>query len=197
MAVEKAKYWTGILYPENMRDDWELSIGDLVEMPYSYCIHQGEKDGNEDERKAHVHMLLVFPNSTTYRHAMSIFNRLSAEGRRAINTCQKVANIRHAYDYLIHATETAKKQGKKQYAPSDRICGNSFDIGAYEQLSVAEKDKMCKELADIIIKKSFTNFADFYFYVTSNFDSSYFEIIKTYSGFFERLIRGVYQKFRG
>jgi predicted RNA-binding Zn-ribbon protein involved in translation (DUF1610 family) len=39
------------------------------------------------------------------------------------------------------------------------------------------------------------NFADFVSYVLCNFDKEYFGIIKTNSGLFERLCKGVYQKF--
>lgn len=28
--INKARYWTAVLYPENMVKDWELLIGDIV-----------------------------------------------------------------------------------------------------------------------------------------------------------------------
>lgn len=193
----KSKYWTGVLYPENMLPDWEDRIGDIVQVPYVYCIHDKDKDKESGDRKEHVHIILTFSNTTTYKHALSVFNLLSAEGKRAINTCENIINIRHMYDYLIHDTETCRKQGKYLYNTDDRIMGNNFDIGAYEQLSAAEKNDMCKELCNCVINQSFTNFADFYIYVLSNYeDSNYFDILKTYSGLLERLTRANYQKWQ-
>lgn len=198
--INKARYWNGVLYPENMIDNWEQEIGDIVQVPYAYCVHDADLTGKEEERKIHVHLILVFPNTTTYSHALNVFNLLSKPGYKAINTCQAVVSIRGSYDYLIHDTETAKKQNKKQYDPSLRITGNNFDIGAYEQLGIAERNDLCNQLCNIIISEKFTNFVDFYEYCLVNLfneDSNYFEIVKSYSGLFERLTKGNFQKYGG
>ena len=191
---EKNKYWVGVLYPENMIEEWESKIGDLLELPFCYCLHNADKDSKSEHRKDHLHLIIVFPNTTTYNHAMTVFNRLSAEGKQAINTCQAVINIRSKYEYLIHNTETCKKQNKELYDKSCRISGNNFDIGNYEQVSLAEKSMMCKELCDCIVENGFSNFADFYLFVMSNYDSDYFAILQSYSGLFERLTKANYQK---
>lgn len=196
--ITKARYWSGVLYPENMVDNWETEIGDIVQVPYAYCIHDADKTGKEEERKVHVHLILVFPNTTTYSHAFKVFDLLSKEGCKAINKCEAVVSIRGAYDYLIHDTDAAKKAKKKLYDSSCRKTGNNFDIGAYEQLGVAEKNEMCQLLCNIIIAEKFTNFVDFYAYCMAEIfpeDSNYFEIVKSYSGLFERLTKGNFQKF--
>lgn len=196
--INKARYWIGVLYPENMIDNWEQEIGDIVQVPYAYCVHDADLTGKEEERKIHVHLILVFSNTTTYSHALNVFKLLSKSGYNAINTCQAVVSIRGSYDYLIHNTETAIKQNKKQYDPTLRITGNNFDIGAYEQLGIAERNDLCNELCNIIISEKFTNFTDFYEYCMINLfseNSNYFEIIKSYSGLFERLTKGNFQKY--
>lgn len=208
--ASNARYWTAVLYPENMVDDWETLIGDIVQIPYAYCIHDKDHLGEwqpgkttpahekEEHRKVHVHIILAFPNTTTKKHAHETFMLLAAEGKQPISCggrVEAVVNIRNKYEYLIHNTETARKKQKKyQYDPSERITGNNFDIGAYEQISLADKDKMAKELCNIIRDKGFSNFMDFYDYVDTNLGFEYFEIIKSYSGLFERLTKGNYQK---
>ena len=195
--IEKARFWVGVLYPENMRTDWETDIGDIVQLPYAYCCHTLDNDTKSEHRKDHIHLILAFPNTTTYKHAMSVFSQLSAEGKTALNKIEAVINIRNMYDYLIHDTDTCRKKNKELYDSSARITGNNFDIGAYEQLGVAEKNDMCRELCNAIIAEGFTNFADFYLYVVSTYeDSNYFEILKTYSGLFERLTKANYQKWQ-
>ena len=208
--ANKARYWTATLYPENMVEDWETLIGDIVQLPYAYCIHDKDhlaqykpgktssKLDKETDRKVHVHIILAFANTTTRNSAHSTFMKLAAEGRQPIaenGKIEAVSNIRHAYEYLIHNTETARKKQKKyQYDPKERITGNNFDIGAYEQVSVADKDRMARELCNIIRDNEFSNFMDFYDYVDNNLGMEYFEIIKTYSGLFERLTKGNFQK---
>lgn len=197
LSDSRGRYWAGVLYPENLRSNWEEEIGDILQLPFAYCQHSGEIDKKGKKTKEHLHLLIAFPNTTTYNNALSVFKRLSAEGKEAINKIEKVIGIRNVYDYLIHDTETAKKQGKKQYSPKDRITGNGFDIAEYQQLTGIERNSLVKDLCDLIIEENFTNFADFYSFVVREYleiDSSYFEVLRTYSGLFERLTRGNYQK---
>lgn len=194
--IDKARFWTGVLYPENMREDWEIAIGDIVQYPYAYCKHTQDKDTKSEHRKDHVHLILAFPNTTTYKHAMSVFSLLSAEGKKALNKVEAVIGIRNVYDYLIHDTETCRKQGKELYDKEDRITGNNFDIGAYEQLGAADKHQMFLELSEAIRENGFTNYMDFYSFVADTYDDiNYFEVFRTYSSHFERLTRGNYQLF--
>lgn len=195
--INKARYWVGVLYLENMVENWETDIGDLIQLPYAYCIHNLDKDAESEHRKDHVHIIIVFPNTTTYNNAMNVFSVLSADGKRALNTCQSIISIRQMYEYLIHNTEGCKKKNKYLYDSSCRITGNCFDIGSYEQVSIAEKNDMCKELCDLIIDMQFCNFSDFYLYAMQKYDdTNYFEVLKTYSGLLERLTRGNYLKYK-
>ena len=108
--------------------------------------------------KDHVHLIVAFPNTTTYKHALNVMDLLSAEGKKAINKCEAVVGIRNVYDYLIHDTEDCRKKGKEQYDPSERITGNNFDIGAYEQLGTAEKNEMFLEMGQAIRELTLVKF---------------------------------------
>lgn len=193
--AEKNRYWCGVLYPENMVPDWQECIGDLIQLPYAYCIHDADLDSAGDDRKEHVHLIICFNNTTTYKHACSVFSELNAPGKIAVNTVKSIINIRSMYDYLIHDTETCRKLCKKLYDKSCRITGNNFDIGSYEQVSLAEKNAICKELCTLIVEEFFTNFADFYMHVIQKYeDGTYFDVLKGHSGLFERIIKGNYFK---
>ena len=74
------------------------------------------------------------------------------------------------------------------------ITGNNFDIRDYEQISQADKDRMLKELCDFVIDNNLTNFADVYVQIVAQFDSSYFSILKSYSGLLERITRACFLK---
>ena len=196
--ASNARFWTAVLYPENMLEDWETDIGDIVQLPYAYCVHDTDTDTQSEHRKDHVHIILAFPNTTTFNHAKSVFDLLSAPGKVALNTIQRCINIRASYNYLIHDTETCRKKCKYLYDSSCRITGNNFDIGAYEQLDLNIKNEMLKELCDMIIREGFINFGDFYMHVVTNLeDFNYFDLLKTYSGLLERLTKSNFQKMVG
>ena len=200
--INKARYWVAICYPENMKEDWQDCIGDLIEYPYCYCVHDKDhlgkykpkrKKDDERQRKLHVHIFIAFPNTTTLKHAEEVFDRLSREGKRCSPGAEAVINPENKYKYLIHDTETARKQGKYLYPKEERIEGNNFDIGAYIQLTTKAVRDMKRNLGDYIISASITNFADLYIDVSMNFDDDYFEVLTTYASLFEKIVRGNYQ----
>ena len=115
MRQVKARYWSAVTYPENMIDDWQVVCGDILQYPYCYCIHDKDHlSKSEEQRKVHVHWIICFPNTTTYNHALNIFKKLSKDGFDCVNKVEDINGIRNVYEYLIHNTETAKKQEKYQ-----------------------------------------------------------------------------------
>lgn len=192
VGKSKGRYFLAVLYPENMREGWKDEIGDLLGYPYAYCIHDKDITKEGDQRKVHVHMIIAFPNTTTMQHAMSIFSKLSADNKKALNKIEIASSVVNAYNYLIHDTESCHKLKKHIYDKAERITGNNFDIGDYEQISTADKDRMLHEMCDYIIDNQITNFADMYILITRDFDTPYFTVLKSYSGLLERLTRGVF-----
>lgn len=199
---ESARYWWCKAYPENMVDDWEDQIGMILQLPYAYCIHDEDKLTTGEERKRHVHIIIAYGNTAKGSSALKVFQRLSKPGRSCLQKGHEIEpcnNIKFAYDYLIHDTEDARKHGKKVYDPSARVTGNNFDIGAYVTISSKEKNDMALELCMYIIDNKIMNFADF---LTMSLeekggDVNYFEVIKSYSGLFDRTINGVWKKYKG
>jgi len=202
----KTRFFEGILYPENMPDNWRDIIAHVLQLPLVYCCHDKDSlsewyhDGElfRAARKEHVHVIIVFNNTTTANFAVDTFNRMSIVGRKCCSTALPVLSIRPAYEYLIHDTDACIEQGKYLYDNKERVCCNNFDIGLYEQISADEKDEALKEICTLIMVYKFTNFADFFDYVLDmekDKDTSvYFHVIKSYSGFLDRIIRGNYQR---
>lgn len=186
----KAKYWVAVLYPESMVENWQDKIYDLLQVPFSYCIHNKDTNSDDESRKIHVHLIIAFNNTTTYNHALSLFKKLQP----SCSICKQIINIRYMYDYLIHNTESCKKSNKHIYDISERVNGNNFDIGSYEQISLEQKRAMVIELADFIVNNNIMNFSDFYIFAIQKFDISYQEVIISYSGFLERLTKGNFLK---
>lgn len=195
--AEKARYWVGVCYPENMIEDWREEIGEILQLPFCYCIHDKDCTTEKETRKIHVHIMLCFPNTTTKKNALAIFNKLSVHTYQpCCPSCEQVHNVRFMYNYLIHDTEDSRKKGKYQYSRVERISGNGFDIGSYEQISTAEKLDMALELSDLVVKEDFEEILSLYKYVTSNYDIKYFEVLKSNHGFFTNLCKGNYLKHR-
>lgn len=191
----KQRAWEAVCYPENMRGDWQEEIDGIIQLPYAYAIHDASVTSKGEDRKVHVHILVVWPSPTTGRNALNVFLDLSAPGKKCCSTVQPVINVRHAYDYLIHDTDNARKKGKEQYPPEARICGNNFDIGDYEQVSTADRDRIFREYLEILLSGGYTNFVDFIGAIYDKLDDpGYLDVFRSYSSVFERVTRGNYLK---
>lgn len=181
-----------------MNPDWENKIADLIQLPFAYCVHDIDKDTKSEHRKDHVHLIIVFPNTTTYKHAFNVFELLNAEGLHSFNKIEAIIGIRSAYDYLIHDTDSCRKAGKELYNSACRITGNLFDIGVYEQISLAEKQQIRIELTKFCLDNRYTNYSDLVEIIIKDFDDKYLDVVCGYSSHFERLCKGnffnVYQK---
>lgn len=199
--AEKAKYWVAVLYPESMIFEWQDKIADIVQVPFAYCIHDKDLDSKTEQRKTHIHLILAFPNTTTYKHALSVFQILQP----SCVFCEKVIAIRYMYEYLIHNTESCKKTGKYIYDVKERVLGNNFDIGSYEQRTLEEKREDAKSLKKYIIKHQIDNAYELDLWLNS--DSSidddlrerYEDVILCYSGYINNICKGCYlykQKLR-
>lgn len=196
MDYGKNRQWTAVLYNENMLNGWHEELDTLVQLPYAYCVHdKGLALESGEHRKVHTHMILVWPAPTTYKHACEVFNRLSAPGKTAFSKIEPVYSARQMYDYLIHDTADCRKKGKYIFSQEERITGNNYDIGAYEQVSQQDKNEMFDKLTDMILAYEITNYADFI--IRSRLDYGeeqelVRDVTRAWSGYFDRLIKGVY-----
>ena len=195
----KNRNWQAVLYPENMLPDWKERIDDIVQLPFAYCVHDKglQLEELQEERKVHVHLILVWPNTTTFNSAKTVFGYLSAPGKNCVGRIEPVIWHERAYKYLIHDTAKAKEQGKYQFDPSERITGNNYDIGAYIQISTLEKNEAFDDLTDFILDNNIRNFADFIDLSRKVFKERkevIREVIRGHSGYFEKLCKGCYHR---
>lgn len=196
MDYGKNRQWTAVLYNENMLNGWHEDLDTLVQLPYAYCVHdKGLALESGEHRKVHTHMILVWPAPTTYKHACEVFNRLSAPGKTAFSKIEPVYSARQMYDYLIHDTADCRKKGKYLFPQDERKTGNNYDIGAYEQVSQQDKNEMFDKLTDMVLANEIQNYADFVIMARVEFPEErelVRDVVRAWSGYFERLIKGVY-----
>ena len=109
--MSDARYWTGVIYPEHLIDDWEELAPTLIQIPFCYIVHDKDnlKDFEEDlkiftdmnnddikneinkfdsefiskayKRKVHIHFILAFNNTTTYKNALSVINTIMKKAK--------------------------------------------------------------------------------------------------------------------
>lgn len=141
MNESKTRYWTGILYPESMYMKPE-NMGDIIQHPYFYGIHNKDKADNGEPLKEHIHLCILFPGPITYKNALSNFEELGQ-----ISKVERVKNVLHCWNYFIHDTDQAQKEGKFLYPEENRHTGNGFNIANFNP---AEKQNTEKKIIQVI-----------------------------------------------
>ena len=96
--ADKARYWTCVIYPEQLIDNWQDEIDKILQYPYCYILHDKDhNDSDQEKRKAHYHFIIAFSNTTTYNHALDVFQQLCIFDNPA-RKCERIMNIKYMYN---------------------------------------------------------------------------------------------------
>jgi Plasmid replication protein. len=151
MAQEKARYFTFLLYPESIPQDWELKL-ELIGVPIAVSpIHDKDISKVEGQKfkKAHYHVIYVAKNPVSAESVRLKIKR--ALGDKSIAKVQIVVqSMESMYLYLTHESKDAVAKNKHKYSKQDIKLINNFDIDRYITLDVEDKDDMLNDVCDMI-----------------------------------------------
>lgn len=198
----KSRYFTFLLYPESIPEDWELKL-ETLGMPIAISpLHDKDrKEGNEQGlKKAHYHVIYVTPNPVTADSVRMRIKRLL--GDQSIAMVQIVASsMENMYLYLTHESKDAIAKNKYVYDKADIKHLNNFDIDRYIVLDEAEKKEIEKVILNIIYDNRLENvfdFMDFYHVHKDEYnlpdESNMFSILKSNTGMLKMFFDGAYQR---
>jgi|SRR5690625_364672 len=158
MTKDKARYFTFLLYPESIPEDWETKL-ELMGVPIAISpLHDRDLSAVEGQqfKKAHYHVIYVAKNPVT---ADSVRKRMQRSlGENSIAKVQIVkSSIENMYLYLTHESKDAVAKNKVKYSRKDiKLLGN-FDVDRYITLDVEDKDDMLNDVCDLIDQYGLAN----------------------------------------
>lgn len=151
MNTDKARYFTFLLYPESIPENWEMKL-ELMGIPMAISpLHDKDKSNVEGQeyKKAHYHVIYVAANPVTTHSVRKRIQR--ALGNESIAKVQVVKqSMENMYLYLTHESKDAIAKNKYKYAKKDIKLLNNFDIDRYVVLDVEDKDEMLNDVCDMI-----------------------------------------------
>lgn len=157
MAKEKSRYFTFLLYPESLCEDWEMKL-EMLGMPIAISpLHDKDLSDIEGQKykKAHYHVIYVAKNPVT---ADSVRLKVKTVlGEKAIALVKIIVNIENMYLYLTHESKDAIAKKKHKYNKEDIKFINNFDIDRYVSLDVETKDDMLNDVCELIASKGLAN----------------------------------------
>lgn len=146
----KKRNWAMVLYPESAPQDWreQLRLSGL-QVAIS-PLHDKDVNPDNEPKKAHHHVILVYGSPTTYNNVKSLCDRLNQP------IPQPLEQVRGYYRYLTHEDNPEKAQ----YSKSDIQTLNGFDIREFVELTKSEVVKAKREILQLIRDNGLTEYAD-------------------------------------
>jgi len=151
MSKEKARYFTFLLYPESIPENWIERL-ELLGVPIAISpIHDKDLSDVEGQKykKAHYHVIYVAKNPVTSESVRIKIKRCLGDKSVALVKIV-VTSMENMYLYLTHESKDAIAKNKVRYSKKDIKLINNFDIDRYISLGVEEKDDMLNDICDII-----------------------------------------------
>ena len=200
MAKEKARYFTFLLYPESIPDDWELKL-EMLGVPMAISpLHDKDKSSVKGQKykKAHYHVLYIAKNPVT---ADSVRWKIKKTlGEKSLAMVQIVLNVENMYVYLTHESKDAIAKKKHVYDKADIKLINNFDIDRYVTLDVEEKTELFNVVVSLVRAYTLQNIFDLYDFIDENGETYGLtinlvnEVIAGKTGFMKLLFDGAYQR---
>lgn len=146
----RARAWTFIIYPDEIDDDWRLKLDDLhlewIESPF----HNQDLNPLGDEKKPHIHVLIMFTNVKSYDQIVEITRSCFNGGKEgSIPGCsfpQKCHNVKSLVRYFMHWDNPEKHR----YSVNELKCHGGADIDSYLQPSAAERYEIISDIEKFI-----------------------------------------------
>lgn len=175
----KSRYWAFIVYPENVKNNWENI---LEEKGLIFCvspIHDKDIDkyaeGGPELKKEHYHVLVEYEGPKTYK---SVKEEICDEIGATIP--KKIESLRGYYRYLTHMDNPEKAQYKQE----DIREYNGFKLDLTNSEITIIKDKICND----IVNKNILEYAELIDYYRNLGDYDYFDVVANHTYFFDKYI---------
>lgn len=158
MAKDKARYFTFLLYPESIPEDWEIKL-ESIGVPMAISpLHDRDLSEVEGQKykKAHYHVIYVAKNPVTADSVRFKIKQLL--GANSIAMVQIVVqSMEGMYLYLTHESKDAIAKNKVKYPKEDIRLINNFDIDRYITLDAEDKEDMLNGVCDLIDEHGLAN----------------------------------------
>lgn len=158
MAKEKSRYFTFLLYPESIPNDWEIRL-ELLGVPIAISpLHDKDLSSVEGQKykKAHYHVIYVAKNPVT---ADSVRKKIKGTlGDKSVAMVQAVVHsMENMYLYLTHESKDAVAKNKHKYNKKEIKSLNNFDVDRYITLDESEKKELRHTLLEIVDEYNIVN----------------------------------------
>src|SRR5699024_770589 len=153
MAKDKARYFTFLLYPESIPEDWIEKL-ELLGVPIAISpLHDKDLSDVKGQKykKAHYHVIYVAKNPVTVDSVRKRIQR--AISYKRISIVQIVTHsIENINLYLSFESKNVIVKNKHVYDKVDIILLNNIDVVRYITFDVEDNDDLLNQVCDMVVE---------------------------------------------
>lgn len=101
-GIGRSQNWATIVYEESAPENWLDILGNLKIEVFVSPLHDKDKNPTGETKKAHHHVIIMFPSVKSEEQAREVFEEFGGVG------CERVASIRGYARYLCHLDNPEK-----------------------------------------------------------------------------------------
>lgn len=163
---EKSRYFTFLLYPESVPEDWLTKL-ETLDVPMAISpLHDKDESPLGGYKKPHWHVIYVAKNPVTAESVRLKIKRLL--GEKSIAKVQIVEQgMESMYLYLTHESKDAIAKNKHVYPKSEIRLLNNFDIDRYVAFDITDQKELKYQLVDLIFHQRIVNISDLMGYLNT------------------------------
>jgi len=156
---QRGNAWAFILYPESAPENWRSILDSFyIEWIESPLHDKDINEVDEEQKKSHWHILLLFDSLKSYAQIKLITDSLNAP--RPLKAHSPKGIVR----YMIHLDNPEKYQ----YPASEIIAHGGADVPAMLKMTLTNKYALIGEMRDFISDHNITEFYMLFDYAIKN-----------------------------
>lgn len=154
----KKRFWAFVLYPESAPPDWREQIQLSGVVSAVSPLHDKDINADGEPKKAHHHVIAVWPGPTTYNNVAKFTASLNA------TIPQGLESVRGMYNYFTHKDNPEKAQ----YKSEDIEHLNGFSLASLVELSRGEVNEIKRKVLALIREVDIIEYADLIDFLIDN-----------------------------
>lgn len=176
--MNKERYWTFIVYPESVKQNWKEYLQETGVQFAISPLHDKDINPTGEPKKPHYHIVACFTGPTTYNRVNTICEEIGA------TIPKRVMSVIGIIRYLTHKDNPEKYQ----YNEEDITTINGLDIKEITGLTTTQIEIIRREIIKLIRTLRIKEYKDLINYLLDNELYEWLEVSAKNTMFFKAYI---------
>ena len=168
-AEKRSLNWLFIVYPESLPSDWQDRLKSLhIAVVVSPLHDRDVNEADDEEKKAHYHILLLFPSLKTDAQVKEITQMFCG------TIPVRCHGVKGSIRYFTHKDNPEKFQG---YSEANILTFGGADLNSLCAPTSAERLKIQQEIIDFCHENDISEYEDIVMYTRNEGKDDWFDVL--------------------